>query len=133
MSSVSVTNLNSLLVFPTGSWNLFYKDQRNEILDHVVNNAIRGVVFISGDLQFGTLARVEPIPTRDKDNHTIVEFGRYNISEVAVGPVGTRVRPEVLLNSRTAAALASGQFKVLIDTWTYTSAPSSIFFSTQFY
>jgi len=126
MSGNSFADLTSLLVFPTGSWKLFYKNQREELLDHIVNKTIRGVVFISGDLQFGTISTVEPVPSR-KSGDPIIEWGRYNISEIAVGPSGTRIRPEVIFNSRTGLS-SSGQFRSLIDTWSFTRSRCIVYY-----
>jgi len=57
------------------NWN-GYASQRREILNHIVNNNLRGVVWLSGDVHFGGVCRVEATgPWRD-------------IWEVIMGPSG---------------------------------------------
>ena len=57
------------------NWN-GYASQRREILNHIVNNNLRGVVWLSGDVHFGGVCRVEPAGTWS------------NQWEVIMGPAG---------------------------------------------
>jgi alkaline phosphatase D len=58
-----------------------YEAQRQRLVDHLVNNDIRGVLFLSGDFHFGFVAKVEPTGPAS----------RY--LEVAVGPTGNGPNP----------------------------------------
>ncbi len=60
----------------SGNWN-GYASQRREILNHIDNNRLRGVVWLSGDVHFGGVCRVEAAgPWSD-------------IWEVVMGPSGS--------------------------------------------
>lgn len=73
------------------NWN-GYASQRHEILDHVVSNRSRGVVWLSGDVHFGGMYRVEP-------------SGAWsNIWEVIMGPLGA--------DRDGASSLRAGQWPV---------------------
>lgn len=62
-----------------------YPFQRNQLLDSIHANAVKGVLFVSGDLHHPLFARVE-------------ETGyRSNIFEVLVGPAGSTVNPLAVL------------------------------------
>ncbi len=58
------------------NWN-GYASQRREILNHIANNNLRGVVWLSGDVHFGGVCRVE------------AEGPWSNIWEVVMGPSGS--------------------------------------------
>lgn len=69
------------------NWNS-YASQRREILNHIASNNLRGVVFLSGDVHFGGVCRVEAAgPWRD-------------IWEVIMGPSGANrdTRPNTPAN-----------------------------------
>ncbi len=57
------------------NWN-GYASQRREILNHIANNNLRGVVWLSGDVHFGGVCRVEAAGAWS------------NIWEVIMGPAG---------------------------------------------
>jgi phosphodiesterase/alkaline phosphatase D-like protein len=68
----------------TDNWN-GYASQRREILQHIAANSLRGVVWLSGDVHFGAVCRVEP-------------SGAWtDIWEVIMGPAGADrdTRPDV--------------------------------------
>jgi alkaline phosphatase D len=68
----------------TDNWN-GYASQRREILQHIAGNSLRGVVWLSGDVHFGGVCRVEP-------------SGAWtDIWEVIMGPAGADrdTRPDV--------------------------------------
>lgn len=99
-------------------WTAFTK-QREELRDHIVKGTgIRGTFFVSGDFQFGALASIEPVPPNTERPKYRLKWGGHNITEVAVGPSGTRINPYTVYNARLA--LASRQFPTIVDTWTYT-------------
>ncbi|MFO0558585.1 MAG: alkaline phosphatase D family protein [Polyangiales bacterium] len=58
------------------NWN-GYPSQRREILNHIVNNNIRGVLWLSGDVHFGGICKVEAAGAWS------------NVWEVIVGPSGS--------------------------------------------
>lgn len=68
----------------TDNWN-GYASQRREILNHIANNNLRGVVWLSGDVHFGGVCRVE------------ASGAWSNIWEVVMGPAGANrdSRPDV--------------------------------------
>ena len=68
----------------TDNWN-GYASQRREILNHIANNNLRGVVWLSGDVHFGGVCRVE------------ASGAWSNIWEVVMGPAGANrdTRPDV--------------------------------------
>ena len=57
------------------NWN-GYAAQRREILNHITNNSLRGVVWLSGDVHFGGVCRVEAAGAWS------------NVWEVIMGPAG---------------------------------------------
>ena len=67
------------------NWN-GYASQRREILNHIANNSLRGVVWLSGDVHFGGVCKVEAAGP----------WG--NIWEVIMGPAGANRdgRPSVV-------------------------------------
>lgn len=83
---------------------------------------------MSGDLQFGVVGPVEPVPQRN-DSDSPVPFGAYNVTEVAVGPVGMRIRPEISLNARIA--LGGSRFSKIIESWSWTRMLFFRFFLTR--
>ncbi|MBL8680729.1 MAG: alkaline phosphatase D family protein [Myxococcales bacterium] len=68
------------------NWN-GYVSQRNEILNHIANNDLRGVLWLSGDVHFGGVCRVEA-------------SGPWsNIWEVVMGPSGSSRDSNPVLNT----------------------------------
>jgi hypothetical protein len=59
--------------------------QRDELLDYITGEEIRGVLFVSGDFHHCTLARVE------------ADGDRSRIFEVLVGPAGSNLNPAGIL------------------------------------
>ncbi|MCA9580925.1 MAG: alkaline phosphatase D family protein [Myxococcales bacterium] len=86
MSSVNMTNLG-----PEGGWDTplslhdrweGYGAQRTELLDHIVDNGIRNVWFLAGDIHMGFVGRIEP------EDH---EYG--HMWEITVGPGASSANP----------------------------------------
>ena len=80
-----------------------YPAQREELLAHITDNAIEGIVWVSGDHHFAMVAHVDP------------EGGTgWNQWEVLVGPGGSFLNP--------AADLYVGdpQYPVMFATWNFT-------------
>lgn len=111
LSGVPFTDITSLgVVFPFGSWTWF-SSQRNEVLNHILDNKIPGVMFLSSSARFGGYSRVN---TSNPDT----TWGVQNVTEVLAGPVGTVVHPSTILNPQTA--FATNFLSPIVDTWTYT-------------
>jgi phosphodiesterase/alkaline phosphatase D-like protein len=117
VSAVPFTNAAALQLPPQDSWTSF-ASQRKELMDHITLNTIRGVLFISGDFQFGSVSYAEPVPSNPDFQKARLQWGNWNTTEIAAGPSGTRINPYMVFNSRLA--FATRQFPVIIDTWTYT-------------
>lgn len=75
------------------NWN-GYASQRREILNHITNNNLRGVVWLSGDVHFGGVCRVEATGPWS------------NIWEVVMGPAGA--------NRDGAPSVRPSQWPVLV-------------------
>lgn len=117
VTAVPFSNAAALSLPPQDSWSSF-PVQRKDLLDTITNNTIRGVLFISGDYQFGAVSYVEPVPANADYQKMRLPWGTYNTTEISAGPSGTRINPYMVFNSRLA--FASRQFPAVIDTWTYT-------------
>ena len=112
LSSIPFTDTSSLLIFLQNAWSTLTQAvaQRTEIVQHIVNNHIENVHFVSGGPQFGLVAHVESTP----DAKNPPPWSAWNITESIVGPVGTYINPQVRFNPRIA--LASKQFQAIVDT-----------------
>jgi hypothetical protein len=115
VSPVPITNFQALGLFIPNSWMLF-ADQRHEIIDHIVNNTIKGVLFVSGGARFGSLGRAEATPSRT------LRWSRYNVTELCAGPIGTYINPGMIFNIRIPF---QSQLKPVVDTWTYSRSSSN--------
>lgn len=81
LNSVPITNLpNPPWAFEDDRWQ-GYAAQRTRLIQHIVDNAITGVWFVTGDFHLGFVTRVE------------VDGGARDIWEVAVGPGDSGVNP----------------------------------------
>ena len=78
-NSVPISDLSAVFgsVMENDRWDGF-PEQRSEILAHIVDNGISGVLWISGDIHYGQLGRVDP------------EGGvAENLWEAVIGPAGS--------------------------------------------
>ncbi|MBT6434356.1 MAG: hypothetical protein HOK28_14755 [Deltaproteobacteria bacterium] len=80
-----------------------YQHQRSELLEHIEDNDIQGVLWVSGDFHFSALAKV------DKPGGP-----GANQWEVFAGPAGSFVNPIVYI------AQENDQYKHIYKTYTYT-------------
>jgi alkaline phosphatase D len=91
VNSVPIANRGAT----SDNWN-GYASQRREILRHIVNNNIRGVVWLSGDVHFGAVTRIEPT-------------GDFrDMYEVIMGPAGADKASPV-------SASIGAQWQVIVD------------------
>lgn len=80
-----------------------YPSQRGEILGHIVDNGIRGVLWIAGDVHFGQIGTIDPAGG-------VAE----RLYEVYAGPGGSRVNPLAALFE------PNDQYPVLVGEWNWT-------------
>ncbi|MEZ4235231.1 MAG: alkaline phosphatase D family protein [Myxococcota bacterium] len=92
LNSVPITNMDDLLfgVANSDGW-MDYEDDRDRILDHIADNGITGVLWVSGDVHWGAIATVD-----------LPGSGRPDQIEVICGPAGSLVNP--VWPPRTAGA-----------------------------
>jgi len=104
LNSVPITDENALFgpLNSSDRWD-GYPEQRRELIDHIVDNEIEGILFLSGDHHMGMLSHVEPVNTPGHD-----------LWEVLVGPSGSTVNPIVLFRD------PDDQYEIFIETWNYT-------------
>jgi ABC-type multidrug transport system ATPase subunit/phosphodiesterase/alkaline phosphatase D-like protein len=108
MTANAFTKLNSVLTKGTAPFRWDgYAAQQTELLDHVHNNNITGVLWIAGGLQFGMLAHLDK-------NNTV----GWNYYEVGVGPSGSQINTVLRLNP--FVSIDTDQYEFVFDTWTYT-------------
>ena len=62
VTSVPITNFPQVIVSEDDRWE-GYPTQREEILSHIVDAGVTGVVWLAGDFHFGAITRVEPPPS----------------------------------------------------------------------
>ena len=80
-----------------------YQHQRSEILDHIADNDIQGVLWVSGDFHFSALTKVDKAGGPGENQY-----------EVFAGPGGSFVNPIVYI------AQENDQYKHIYKTYTYT-------------
>lgn len=113
MSSISFTDTRGLLINVPNSWISAPEAaaQRSRVVSHITAGKIEGVLFISGGSLFGLVAHTEPTSNPKK----APKWSSWNITETAVGPIGTFVNPQVKFNPRLA--FATEQFYSVVDTF----------------
>jgi alkaline phosphatase D len=79
-----------------------YPTQRSEILTHIVENGIGGVLWVAGDVHFGQIGYIDPAGG-------VAE----HLYEVYVGPGGSRVNPLASLFE------PNDQYPVLVAEWNW--------------
>ncbi len=84
-----------------------YPEQRNELLSHIEDHAIDGVLWVSGDFHYPQLGR---LAFEEEDLG-----GRYY--EILAGPAGSNINPLVT----TGLLQSNDQFPIVLETWTYVS------------
>lgn len=90
MSSVPVSKLNIYWALEHDRWQGYVK-QREELLDHIVDNDITNVWWLGGDFHIGAVMRVE------------TEGPRRRMWEILGGPGGSNQNPLVLLTDNNPA------------------------------
>ncbi len=75
MSSVPITSFTEQVGTPSANW-VGFPRQRDELLDWIVDEAVRNVWFLAGEMHMGVVGRVE------------LDGPRWRIREVLVGPGG---------------------------------------------
>ncbi|XP_049848739.1 uncharacterized protein LOC126316685 [Schistocerca gregaria] len=108
VGGVPITDFH-LLNVEVNSWNRF-PGQRKELLEWIEGNRIGGVLFVSGGLQFGALARV----VVDEE----MKEKQVKIMEAIVGPVGAYLNPEFAFNPWLK--FLSKDFEGFVSTWSTT-------------
>ena len=105
VSSVPITNFPDVIVTENDRWE-GYPLQREEILGHIHDGEITGVVWLAGDFHFGAVTRIEPPPSAWSTQR-----------EVVMGPGDQFINPGWL-----TLGLASGasQFSAAIGEVNYT-------------
>jgi ABC-type multidrug transport system ATPase subunit/phosphodiesterase/alkaline phosphatase D-like protein len=126
VSGVPMSNIAALL--PEGEANRWtgYPAQRNELLKHIRDNKIKGVVFVGADVGFAALYRLEQPPTNPSNatEEETIEAGDpesllgSELFEVLVGPAGSSIAQEARFSFALAAP--SKQLLYTSQTWTYT-------------
>lgn len=103
MNSVPITDFNDLIgeIEAIDRWQGF-PEQRLEILSHIEDNGIAGVLWLSGDFHFGLFAQVSPVG----------QVGD-SMMEILNGPTGSFINPmgELLVPTE--------QFQQAVGTWSY--------------
>jgi len=88
-----------------------YADNRTEILQHIEDNKINGVVFLSGGLDYG-LMRVNATKLNATSSNT------QNAFEIVSGPSGSLINSNVRMSSTLSSA--PSDYLLLLDSWTWT-------------
>ena len=103
MNSVPIIDFNDLIgeVGAIDRWQGF-PEQRTEILSHIEDNAIEGVLWLSGDFHFGLVAQVSP-------SGAIGD----SLMEVLNGPTGS------FINIMGELMVPTEQYQDAVATWTY--------------
>lgn len=104
INSVPIIDFNDLLgeVEAIDRWQGF-PEQRTEILSHIEDNGISGVLWLSGDFHFGLIARVSPLG----------QVGD-SMMEVLNGPTGS------FLNIMGELLVTTDQYQYTVAEWNYT-------------
>ncbi|MCK6528253.1 alkaline phosphatase D family protein [Myxococcota bacterium] len=103
LNSVPITELTPLFAnYETDDRWAGYPEQRAELLDHIRNEGIEGVVWVSGDIHLGMVAAV--------DGPGGPGEGQW---EVATGPGGSQINPIALLYP------PDERFPVLVGVWNW--------------
>ncbi len=104
LNSVPITDLTAIFgaAQDEDRW-AGYPTQREEILAHIRDNAIGGVLWVTGDVHYGQLGRVDPAGGTAEDQW-----------EVLVGPGGSR------LNAIVEAFVGSEQYPIVFAQWNWT-------------
>jgi phosphodiesterase/alkaline phosphatase D-like protein len=103
LNSVPITDLTNIFqgVEAEDRWQ-GYPDQRAEVLAHIVENDIRGVLWVTGDVHYGQVGHVD------------AEGGlAWDMHEVLVGPGGSQV------NVLAAIYPGNPQYEQLIAAWNW--------------
>ncbi len=104
MNSVPIIDFKDLIgeVEALDRWQGF-PEQRTEILSHIEDNGISGVLWLSGDFHFGLIARVSPLG----------QVGD-SMMEVLNGPTGS------FLNPMGELLVTTDQYQYTVAEWNYT-------------
>jgi alkaline phosphatase D len=106
LNSVPITDLYTLfsIISVEDRWSGF-DAQRTEILSHIVDNGIAGVLWVAGDVHFGAVA-------------TAGQTGQLadSVYEVIAGPGGST--PNIAIGLSTV--VDEQQFSILLAEWNYT-------------
>jgi alkaline phosphatase D len=104
LNSVPITDLSGMVgeVEADDRWQ-GYPEQRTEILSHIADNGIEGVLWIAGDVHYGQIGWIDPAGGIGEQ-----------MPEVYAGPGGSRVNPLALLFEPNA------QYPVLVGDWNWT-------------
>lgn len=104
MNSVPIIDFNDLIgeVEAIDRWQGF-PEQRVEILSHIEDNAIEGVLWLSGDFHFGLVAQVSPSGSVGD-----------SLMEILNGPTGS------FINIMGELMVPTDQYQDAVATWTYT-------------
>jgi alkaline phosphatase D len=103
INSVPITNVSALV----GNFMLSerwqgYPEQRREILGHIEDEQIEGVLWLAGDFHYGQVGLVEP-PSE----------GHAPIWEILAGPAGSRLNPIPMIFE------PDEQFRHFVGEWNY--------------
>ena len=103
MNSVPIIDFTDLIgeVEAIDRWQGF-PEQRTEILSHIEDNAIEGVLWLSGDFHFGLVAQVSPTGSIGD-----------SLMEVLNGPTGS------FINIMGELMVPTEQYQDAVATWTY--------------
>jgi hypothetical protein len=103
LNSVPITDMTAMVgsLGANDRWN-GYPAQRSELLDHIIDQGVTGVLFLTGDVHFGQIGMVDPVGGPAE-----------HLWEVYCGPAGSFINP--------AAELFIGdpQYPVLVSTWNW--------------
>ncbi len=107
MNSVPILGFTDIWPEKTDRWQA-YQEQREELLDHIISNDIKNVLFLTGDYHLAYVARVETAgPYRDLWE-VMVGLGAPRIPNPLVKAI--EIEPDA-----AAAFLPEGQFDYLSD------------------
>ncbi len=105
LNSVPITDLSNFFGTAEASdrWQGF-PEERADLLAHIVENDVRGVLFVAGDLHYGQIGQVDPAGGLAE-----------GLTEVLVGPGGSQV------NILAAVYPGNPQYAALVPAWNWTS------------
>lgn len=105
LNSVPITDLSNFFGTAEASdrWQGF-PEERTDLLAHIVENDVRGVLFVAGDLHYGQIGQVDPAGGL-----------AAGLTEVLVGPGGSQV------NILAVVYPGNPQYAALVPAWNWTS------------